>query len=68
MDKVIKEGLTFDDVLLIPRHSMVLPREVDVSTKITDKIKLNIPFLSAGMDIYYTSRFAPLLPVKVDWE
>lgn len=58
MDKVIKEGLTFDDVLLIPRHSMVLPREVDVSTKITDKIKLNIPFLSAGMDTVTTSRLA----------
>ncbi len=44
------EALTFDDVLLVPAYSEVLPRDVDISTKLTRKIKLNIPFLSAAMD------------------
>ncbi|MNH94881.1 Inosine-5'-monophosphate dehydrogenase [compost metagenome] len=48
--KFTKEGLTFDDVLLIPRKSNVLPKEVDVSTRLSDKVKLNIPLISAGMD------------------
>ncbi|CAM4483827.1 IMP dehydrogenase [Paenibacillus phoenicis] len=48
--KFDKEGLTFDDVLLIPRKSEVLPKEVDVSTRLSDKVKLNIPLISAGMD------------------
>lgn len=48
--KFAKEGLTFDDVLLIPRKSQVLPRDVEVSTKLGPKLKLNIPFISAGMD------------------
>ena len=45
-----KTGLTFDDVLLVPAHSSVLPSEVDVSTYITQHIKLNIPIMSAAMD------------------
>ncbi|KKO52561.1 IMP dehydrogenase [Paenibacillus sp. DMB20] len=49
-DKFSKEGFTFDDVLLIPRKSVVLPKEVDVSTKLSDQVKLNIPLISAGMD------------------
>lgn len=48
--KFVKEGLTFDDVLLVPRKSSVLPRETDVSTILSDKVKLNIPLMSAGMD------------------
>lgn len=48
--KFAKEGLTFDDVLLVPRKSEVLPREVDVSTRLGPKLKLNIPLISAGMD------------------
>ncbi|GIP24618.1 IMP dehydrogenase [Paenibacillus sp. J22TS3] len=48
--KFAKEGLTFDDVLLIPRKSSVLPKEVDVSTRLSDSVKLNIPLISAGMD------------------
>lgn len=48
--KFAKEGLTFDDVLLVPRKSEVLPREVNVSTRLSDGIKLNIPLISAGMD------------------
>ena len=50
MAKIVKEGLTFDDVLLIPSYSEVLPYQVDLSTQLTDKIKLNIPLLSASMD------------------
>ncbi|UVI30396.1 IMP dehydrogenase [Paenibacillus spongiae] len=49
-DKFAKEGLTFDDVLLVPRKSEVLPREVDVSVKLSAQVKLNIPLMSAGMD------------------
>ena len=48
--KIITEGLTFDDVLLVPAYSEILPRDVDISSILTDKIKLNIPMLSAAMD------------------
>jgi len=48
--KIVKEGLTFDDVLLIPAMSKVLPSKVDVRTKLTRKITLNIPIVSAAMD------------------
>lgn len=48
--KFAKKALTFDDVLLIPAESHVLPNEVDLSTKLADNIKLNIPLISAGMD------------------
>jgi IMP dehydrogenase len=48
--KFVKEGLTFDDVLLVPSKSEVLPRDVNLSVKLTDKVKLNIPIISAGMD------------------
>ncbi len=48
--KFAQEGLTFDDVLLIPAHSSVLPRDVDVTTKFTTDISLNIPIVSAAMD------------------
>ena len=50
MANILKEALTFDDVLLVPRESNVLPKEVDTSTYLTRKIKLNIPLMSAGMD------------------
>ncbi|MFB1051696.1 IMP dehydrogenase [Paraliobacillus sp. JSM ZJ581] len=49
-DKFAKEGLTFDDVLLVPAKSEVLPREVSIQTKLSDRMTLNIPLLSAGMD------------------
>ena len=55
-EKILKEGLTFDDVLLVPAKSEVLPRDVDISTYLTPKIKLNIPLMSAGMDTVTTSR------------
>ncbi|NMA65013.1 MAG: IMP dehydrogenase [Clostridiaceae bacterium] len=53
-----KIGLTFDDVLLIPQYSEVLPRDIDVSTYLTNKIKLNMPLLSAAMDTVTESRLA----------
>ena len=55
---IIREGLTFDDVLLVPHKSDVLPREVDLSVKLSDKIKLNIPVMSAAMDTVTDSRLA----------
>ena len=48
--KIAYEGLTFDDVLLIPAKSEVLPGEVSLKTKLTNKIELNIPIMSAAMD------------------
>ena len=49
MAKIIKEGLTFDDVLLIPQKSEILPKEIDTKTHLTKTIELNIPLMSAGM-------------------
>ncbi len=50
MGQIVKEGYTFDDVLLIPNKSEVLPREVDVRTRLSKHIKLNIPIVGAAMD------------------
>ncbi len=58
LQKVIPEGLTFDDVLLIPARSDVLPKDVDLSVQLTDVIRLNIPILSAAMDTVTDSRMA----------
>jgi IMP dehydrogenase len=58
VSKIVKEGLTFDDVLLIPQASSVLPSDVDLRTKLTDGILLNIPILSAAMDTVTESRLA----------
>lgn len=57
-DKFVKEGLTFDDVLLIPGRSEVLPKEVDLTTNLTKTIKLNIPLMSAAMDTVTEARLA----------
>ncbi|MBW2038701.1 MAG: IMP dehydrogenase [Deltaproteobacteria bacterium] len=54
----IEEGLTFDDILLVPAESQVLPQEVDVSTRLTNSISLNVPLLSAAMDTVTESRTA----------
>lgn len=56
--KLVKEGLTFDDVLLIPAASDVLPRDVDISTQICENVKLNIPLMSAAMDTVTESQLA----------
>ena len=58
MRKILNDGLTFDDVLLVPRKSEVTPGETDVSTFLTKKIKLNIPIISAGMDTVTESKLA----------
>ncbi len=58
MGQIIGEGITFDDVLLIPAYSNVIPNEIDVSTYLTKKIKLNIPLMSAGMDTVTEHRMA----------
>ena len=50
MGKIIGEGITFDDVLLVPQYSEVTPNMIDLSTQLTKNIKLNIPLMSAGMD------------------
>ncbi|MDO8426814.1 MAG: IMP dehydrogenase, partial [Deltaproteobacteria bacterium] len=54
----IKTALTFDDVLLEPAYSKVLPRDVDVSTRLTNEIRLNVPLISAAMDTVTESKLA----------
>ncbi|MDE6686871.1 MAG: IMP dehydrogenase [Lachnospiraceae bacterium] len=58
MGQIIKEGITFDDVLLVPGYSEVVPNQVDLSTYLTKKIQLNIPIMSAGMDTVTEHRMA----------
>jgi len=58
MGTIIGEGITFDDVLLVPSYSEVIPNQVDLSTHLTKKIKLNIPMMSAGMDTVTEHRMA----------
>ena len=58
LEENIRTGLTFDDVLLVPRASSVLPRDVDTSTMLTPTIKLNVPLLSAAMDTVTDARLA----------
>src|SRR5690606_17849212 len=57
-EKFVAEGLTYDDVLLIPAYSEVLPRDVDTTTQFTRKIRLNIPLVSAAMDTVTESELA----------
>ena len=58
MGQIIGEGITFDDVLLVPSYSQVIPNQVDLSTYLTKSIKLNIPMMSAGMDTVTEHRMA----------
>ena len=58
MDKISKEGLTFDDVLLVPGPSDILPRDIDVSTHLTRNLRLEVPIMSAGMDTVTETRMA----------
>ena len=58
MNKIVKEGLTFDDVLLIPAASDVLPSGVDLHTGLTDELRLNIPLMSSAMDTVTESKLA----------
>jgi IMP dehydrogenase len=57
-DRFSKEGLTFDDVLLIPGHSEVMPQDVDISTRLTRNVRLETPIMSAGMDTVTETRMA----------
>ena len=56
--RVIQKALTFDDVLLLPAHSRVLPRDVSLKTRLTRKLELNIPLVSAAMDTVTEARLA----------
>ena len=56
--KIIGEGLTYDDVLLVPDYSDILPHQVDVSTQFSKNIKLNIPIVSAAMDTVTEAKMA----------
>ena len=56
--RIIEEALTFDDVLLVPAHSVVMPRDVDLTTRVTRDIELKIPILSAAMDTVTEARLA----------
>ncbi|WP_297235185.1 IMP dehydrogenase, partial [uncultured Flavonifractor sp.] len=56
--KFLKQGLTFDDVLLIPAESDVLPADIDLHTRLTRKIRLNVPLMSAAMDTVTEYRMA----------
>ncbi|MRR35082.1 IMP dehydrogenase [bacterium] len=58
LDETIQEGLTFDDVLLVPAHSQILPRDVSLNTRLTRNIHLNIPLVSAAMDTVTEARTA----------
>ncbi len=57
-NKFAKEGLTFDDVLLVPRKSNVFGKEIDISTRLSETVKLNIPMLSSAMDTVTESQLA----------
>ena len=50
LNKIIYEGITFDDVLLVPRYSEIMPKDASLSTRLTNQITLNLPILSAAMD------------------
>ena len=61
MGKIIGEGITFDDVLLVPAYSEVIPNQVDLTTYLTKTIKLNIPMMSAGMEAAAGNRMKTIL-------
>ncbi len=62
--RIIEEALTFDDVLLVPAHSSVMPKDVDLTTRVTRDIELKVPLLSAAMDTVTESRLAIALEQK----
>ena len=58
MLRIVEEALTFDDLLLVPAHSTVLPNTTDLTTYLTSKIKINIPMISSAMDTVTESNLA----------
>ena len=58
LSKIVGEGLTYDDVLLVPAFSEVLPREVNISTQFTRNLRINVPIVSAAMDTVTESKMA----------
>ena len=66
MGTIIGEGITFDDVLLVPAYSEVIPNQVDLTTYLTKKVKLNIPMMSAGMDTVTEHRMAIAMARQVE--
>ena len=58
LGKIVGEGITFDDVLLVPSYSEVIPNQIDLTTNLTKTIRLNIPVMSAGMDTVTEHRMA----------
>lgn len=68
MGKIIGKGITFDDVLLVPQFSSVIPNDVVLSTQLTKKIRLNIPLMSAGMDTVTEHRMAIAILDRVESE
>jgi IMP dehydrogenase len=67
LESGLRTALTFDDILLVPRHSTVLPAQVDVSTRLTKNIKLNVPLLSAAMDTVTESEWPLPWRSKAAW-
>lgn len=66
-DRIAYQGITFDDVLLEPGYSEVVPKEVDVRTQLTRSIRLNIPILSSPMDTVTESELAIALRKRAGW-
>ena len=56
--RIISKALTFDDVLLVPAHSLVVPKDVELTTQLTRNIRLNIPLVSAAMDTVTEAKLA----------
>ena len=65
MATIVGDGITFDDVLLVPQYSECTPNMVDISTQLTNRIRLNIPMMSAGMDTVTEHRMAIAMALPV---
>ena len=68
MGQIIGDGITFDDVLLVPAYSEVIPNQVSLQTHLTKKIELNIPMMSAGMDTVTEYQMAIAMARQVNYK